>query len=178
MISFRLSLIALLTAATLTGCSRDLSSDVYTSDSNFNLTLKGQIISARSIVIKETDKLEQNTTGMISGAATGGVAGANVGSGHGSTATTIGGVILGGIIGAAIEGTMGEQEGMEYIVKVDTKSINPENYEGGEAMRKAISSLSSNGLVTIVQGVDEVYKKGQKVYIIFSDKRVRITPIG
>ena len=43
-------------------------------------------------------------------------------------------------------------------------------------MRNAISSATTSGLITIIQGTDNVLKEGQKVYVIFSDKRTRIIP--
>ena len=46
-----------LSSILLTACARDLSSSVYTSDATMNLTLEGEVISAREIRIKEGDRL-------------------------------------------------------------------------------------------------------------------------
>ena len=41
-------------------------------------------------------------------------------------------------------------------------------------MRDAISSATTSGMVTVIQGKDVKLQKGQKVYVIFSDKRARV----
>jgi len=159
-----------------TGCGRDLSSNVYTSDSTLSLTMQGKIISVRKIVIKENDKMGNNGTGILSGAALGAAGGSAAGKGGGSAAALVGGAIIGGVVGAAAEGALSQQDGFEYIVKVDAKNLGNDYYEGTGAVRQAISSAVTNGLITVVQGADEVYSKGQNVYVIFSDKRTRIIP--
>src|SRR4051812_41359974 len=107
--------IILLPIVLLTGCARDLSDNVYTSDSTLSLTLEGQIIAVRAIKIKETDKLGDNTTGIIAG----GAGGAALGSNNGSPAAIVGGAIAGGLVGAVVEDRLSQSKGWEYIVKVD-----------------------------------------------------------
>ncbi len=157
-------------------CARDLSSNTYTSDSTLSLTLEGQIKSVRPIVIKDSDQLSRNSTGIISGGALGGVAASNVGGGNGKALAVVGGVIAGAALGALAESELGKQDGFEYIVKVDTSKLKGDYYEGSGAMRSAISAATTNGLVTIIQGNDVVLSKGEKVYAIFSDKRTRLVP--
>lgn len=160
-------------AVILSGCARDLSSNVYTADSTLSLTLEGQVISVRPIIVKNSDKAGVGTGG-VGGAAVGGAAGASVGSGSGNVAAAVGGAVAGALIGAVAENQLGQADGYEYIVKVDTSNLKDDYYEGSGAMRSAISSATTNGLVTIVQGTDIMLNKGDAVYVIFSDKRSRI----
>ncbi|KJW02214.1 surface antigen family domain protein [Rickettsia endosymbiont of Ixodes pacificus] len=41
-------------------------------------------------------------------------------------------------------------------------------------MRNVISAAFTSGLITVVQGTDVNIRNGQKVYVIFSEKRTRI----
>lgn len=160
--------------ALLSGCARDLSTNVYTSDSTLNLTLEGKVVAARPVVVKNTDKLTDNTTGMAGGALAGGVIGNTAGSGSGHVAAIAGGVLAGAVIGSIVESQLGTADGIEYIVKVDTSKLKSGYYEGSAVMRNAISSATTSGLVTIIQGKDTVFDVNQDVYIIFSPKRTRI----
>ena len=155
-------------------CARDLSSNVYTSDSTMNLTLEGKVLSVRQVVIKEGDKLSDNKTGALAGAALGGVAGSGVGHGSGTSAAIVGGAIAGGVLGAAAEGQLGKSSGYEYVIKVDTSKLKSKYFEGTKAMRAAISSATTSGLITVVQGNDVRLSEGTPVYVIFSDKRTRV----
>lgn len=160
----------------ISGCARDLSSRVYTSDSTLSLTLQGKIVSVRPIQIKESDKLGNNTTGALAGGVVGGVAGSNVGGGGGQLLAAAGGAIVGGVIGALVESSLSTADGLEYIVKLDTSQLKSEYYEGSPAMRSAISSATTSGLITIVQSKDVILNAGQDVYVIFSPKRTRVIP--
>lgn len=158
----------------VTACARDLSSDVYTSNSTLSLTMEGKIVSVRPITITNSDTLSRNSAGVISGALVGGAAGAGAGSGSGKLLAIAGGIVVGAALGALAESELGKQDGFEYIVKLDTSKLKSKYYEGSGAMRSAISTATTNGLATIIQGNDVVLTKGQKIYAIFSDKRTRI----
>ena len=158
----------------LSGCARDLSNDMYTSDSTLSFTMEGVIIAARPVNIKNSDKMSDNTGGMLAGGAMGAAVGSGVGGGSGNTMAVVGGAIAGGLAGAALQGKLGESKGYEYIVKVDTSKMKDGYYDGNEAMRNAISTARASGLVTIVQGADHVLKEGQKVYVIYSENRTRV----
>lgn len=155
-------------------CARDLSSSTYTSSDTLSLTMEGQIKSVRPIKIKNTDMLSDNGTGMLGGGVVGGLAGANVGKGTGQAMAIAGGVIVGAAAGALIESKLGQQDGFEYIIKLDTDNLKHDYYEGTGAMRKAISSATTNGLITVVQGSDNLLPEGRNVYVIFSEKRMRV----
>jgi outer membrane lipoprotein SlyB len=170
------STISLFLTLSLAGCARDLSSNVYTSDSTLSLTLEGKIVDVREVKVKEADKLAGNATGALAGGALGAVAGSGVGRGSGNTSAIVGGAILGAVAGAVIEDKLGTSKGYEYIIKVDTSKLKHEYYEGSASMRQAISAATTNGLITVVQGTDVVLQRGQNVYVTFSNSRTRVIP--
>jgi outer membrane lipoprotein SlyB len=141
-----------------------------------NLTLEGKVLSVRPVVIKNSDKLADNKKGALAGAALGGVGASGAGHGSGNTAAIVGGAIAGGVVGAVVENHLGKSNGYEYIIKVDTSKLKSKYFEGTKAMRAAISSATTSGLITVVQGDDAVIAQGSPVYVIFSDKRTRVIP--
>ena len=164
--SFSSGLYIVILSTLLTGCARDLSSNMYTSDSTLSLTLVGEVISVRSVIIKDSDKLSDNIGGGLAGGAMGGVLGSGVGKGTGQTAAIVGGVIVGIVVGAAVQDKLGQSKGYEYIIKVDTSKLKSSYYEGSHAMRNAISSATTSGLITIVQAADQLVKEGEEVYVM------------
>lgn len=173
---FHKSIIFIILATFISGCARDLSSNVYSSDSTLSLTLEGEVVSVRPIKVKESERLSDNAGGMAAGGIAGGVLGSTVGQGGGTTAAIVGGAIAGAVVGTILQDKLGESKGYEYLIKVDTSKIKSNYYEGSTAMRNVISSAVTSGLITVVQGTDIVIREGQKVYVIFSDKRTRIIP--
>ncbi|MES2215516.1 MAG: hypothetical protein V4485_05865 [Pseudomonadota bacterium] len=158
----------------LSGCARDLASNVYTSDSTLNFTLEGKIISARRIKIKESDRLSDNTAGALGGGALGAAVGAGASSGSDRGATMVGVGLVGAVVGAVVQNKLGESNGYEYIIQVDASRIKDGYYEGNAAIRNVISAARTSGLITVVQSLKDPMSKGQKVYVIFSDKRTRV----
>ncbi len=171
-IFFRNLMLFIALSTLLSSCARDLSSNTYTSDSTLSSTLEGHIVDVRPVTVKDTDKMSDNMGGMLAGGILGGVIADSVG--RGNSIATVGGAIAGGLGGAALQQKLGESKGLEYIVKVDTTNLKDNYYGGSASMRNAISSATTSGLVTVVQGVDNPLPVGQKVYIIFSDKRTRV----
>ena len=166
----------LLLSVFVTGCARDLSSNVYSSDSTLSLTLEGKVIAVRAVTVKNHDKLGDNTGGILAGGAPGAVLGSTVGSGSGTTVAVVGGALAGAALGGVMQDKLSQKAGYEYIIKVDTSKLKSKYYEGNTAMRNAISAATTSGVVTIVQGTDTMLKTGQKVYVIFSDDRTRVIP--
>jgi outer membrane lipoprotein SlyB len=161
----------------LAGCARDLSNSMYVSDSTTNFTLEGKIISVRPVTIRDSDRLQGNSTGLATGALVGGVAGSNVGGGSGKVAGAVGGAVLGGLVGAAMQDSLSTSKGLEYTVRVDVFNIKDTYYEGTAALRNIIAAARVNsGLLTIVQSEKDPLHKGQKVFIVFSDNRTRVIP--
>lgn len=173
--SISLKIIAVLSLiALLSGCARDLSSSTYTDASTQSLTMKGVIIAARPVLIKGNDKMSDNTGGMLAGGAMGAAVGTGVGGGSGNTMAIVGGAIAGGLAGAAIQGKLEESKGYEYIIEVDASKLKNRPYEGNASMRNFLAAASNGGLITVVQGADNILNEGQKVYVIFSDNRTRV----
>lgn len=160
--------------AILSGCGRDLSSNMYTSDSTLSFTMEGVIVAIRPIIIKDADNVADNTGGMLAGGAMGAALGSGAGGGTGTTMTIVGGAIVGGLAGAVLQGKLSEGKGYEYIVKVDTSSLKDGYFDGNKAIRNVLSTAKTTGLITIVQGNDTVLREKQKVYIIYSDNRTRV----
>ncbi len=176
-VCFRQFVLLAIVCLGLSGCTRDLSSNVYTSDSTLSLTLEGTIIAARAVTIKNSDRPMDATTGLVTGGLAGGVIGNSLGSGGGRTGATIGGALVGAGIGAVIENKMNQSKGLEYIVKIDMSKFKDGYYEGNTAMRNVLSTAKTSGLVTVVQsGKEAALREGQRVYVIFSDNRTRVIP--
>ncbi|WP_236869641.1 hypothetical protein [Candidatus Bandiella numerosa] len=164
--------IALFVVIFMSGCARDLSNSMYVSDSTTNFTLEGQIVSVRPVTVKDSDRLQGNTTGLVTGALVGGVAGSGIGGGSGR----VGGAVLGGLVGAAMQDSLSTSKGLEYVVKVDISHVKDNYYEGNVALRNVIATARVNGMLTVVQSEKDPLQKGQKVYVVFSDNRTRVIP--
>lgn len=164
------------TLALLSGCARDLSSDMYVSSSTLSLTLEGKVLSMRAVKMKEEDKLSGNQGGMLAGGALGAVAGNAIGKGAGNTAAIVGLGLAGAGVGALIQSKLGESTGYEFIIKVDTSKMKHHYYEGNAAMRNVISTAITTGLITVVQKDNPGISQGSSVYVIYSDNRTRVIP--
>jgi outer membrane lipoprotein SlyB len=138
------------------GCSRNISSSTYDSKEigSVNETYECTVVNVRRVVLEEGDYLEDNKVGAIVGAATGGVLGNTIGKGTGRTAATVLGAVAGGFGGAMAEKALKKQEGVEYVVK-----------------------LQSGSMRTVVQGADNPLSPGQKALLIVDKHaRSRIVP--
>ena len=176
-VCFRQLAILAIVCLGVSGCTRDLSSNVYTSDSTLSLTLEGTIVAARAVTIKNSDDPSNNTAGIVGGGLLGAAVGSNVGGGGGKTVATVGAGIAGAVLGAKLQEKLGTTNGLEYIVKIDMSKFKDGYYEGNTAMRNVLSTAKTSGLVTIVQsGKEAALREGQRVYVIFSDNRTRVIP--
>jgi len=171
----------LLVVSMVSACARDLSDNVYISNETMNLVLDGKVISSRQVVIKESDKLGDNTTGIVGGGIVGGalagIPAHNAGNNSGAALLIVGGVLAGAVVGALVESGLSKADGTEYIIKVDGSKIADGYYEGSMLMRSAISAARTTGLLSIVQQNQATIKDGQKVHIVLSSKRARIIPV-
>ncbi|MDL2284923.1 hypothetical protein LJC19_07270 [Oxalobacter sp. OttesenSCG-928-P03] len=129
----------------ITGCAQNISSDAYSVEGTGKVsrTVPGVIVSARHVAVSGT-----NSTGRTVGAATGAVAGSAIGSGtRANILGAIGGALIGGIAGGLVEEGVTSQNAIEYIVQ------------------------TGNGeMVTLTQGADPTFSKGQKVLILYGSK--------
>ncbi len=150
-------IIALILLLVVTGCSKNISPDVYTEgETGASMrTLEGTVISIRPVTVQRGDDLQDNIAGGVIGGAAGGLAGATVGKGLGNTAATIGGVVAGAMLGAVIEGAASKQDALEYLVR-----------------------LKEDGSVrAFVQGPEANIKEGSAVYIVINQQgRTRLIP--
>ncbi len=129
----------------VTGCAQNISPDSYSvgGTGKVNSTRAGVVVGVRKISVEGTD-----STGKTIGGLAGGVAGSTIGgSTRANILGAIGGALLGGIAGGVTEKGITAQDGVEYIVQTNN----------GE-------------LVTLTQGPDPSFKKGDKVLILYGSK--------
>ena len=142
------------TLAMLSGCANRIGANQYSvaGVGESMTTYIGTIISKRTVQVNQADRMADNATGAAVGMGVGTVAGLGIGGGRGNIAATIGGALIGGIAGAAIEDKLGQQTGFEYTVQLDNGTLK-----------------------TIVQGVDIDMPVGQRVLFHESMKGVSRT---
>ena len=102
-------------AGVLAGCGPSYSPDTYASTAvqQANKVEQGVIVGVRRVAVQAS-----GATGAVVGGAAGGIAAstAPVG-GVGSALTTLGGTLVGGIVGTGVERATGDTFASEYIVK-------------------------------------------------------------
>ncbi|MEG1054121.1 MAG: glycine zipper 2TM domain-containing protein, partial [Janthinobacterium sp.] len=111
-------IIAVALLAALTGCAvQPNSANVYNARQaqNEQSVRMGTVESVRQVTI---DKGETGT-GVLAGAALGGVAGSTVGGGKGAIAASILGAVAGGMAGKSIEANASNKPGLEITVRLD-----------------------------------------------------------
>ena len=136
----------------LTACAANLNNDRYQTSAagQINSVQEGVIINARPVRIAT----ENGGVGSLAGGVAGGAAGSMIG---GNTAVNVigavGGAVLGGFLGSKAQEGLSAQNGMEYIVKLD-----------------------SGRAITLTQGADVKFSVGQAVYVLDADygERARI----
>lgn len=99
----------------LAGCAPSYSPDTYASGAaqQASKVEQGVIAGVRRVVVTA-----QGTAGAATGAAAGGIAGAQApGSGVRTALTSLGGSVVGGLIGASVERATGDTVAYEYIVR-------------------------------------------------------------
>lgn len=127
-----------------TGCQRKIGGNQYNSASlnGVAYSYQGVIVSVRTVQVSESERLQDNQTGIGAGALAGGLAGSAIGNGNGSLAAMGIGAILGGIGGAFAQDAMGSQDATEYTVK-----------------------LSNGNILTAVQQDEQPLAAGQRVFV-------------
>lgn len=146
--------LAIVMSVALTACAANLDTNRYQTSATgkINSVQEGVIISARQVRIAT----ENGGVGSLAGGVAGGAAGSMIG---GNTAVNVigavGGAVLGGFLGSKAQEGLSAQNGMEYIVKLDS----------GKA-------------ITLTQGNDTIFTVGQPVYVLDADygDRARIIP--
>jgi outer membrane lipoprotein SlyB len=105
---------ATLLLAALSGCGPSYSPNTYsvTAVQQANTVAQGVIIGVRSVSVSAA-----GTVGTLTGVAAGGIAGSQAVSGPISAFTALGGSLVGGIAGSAVEHTTADTTAFEYIVR-------------------------------------------------------------
>jgi outer membrane lipoprotein SlyB len=98
----------------LAGCGPDYSPDTYSSNAvqQANKVEQGVVVGVRDVAVTAA-----GTTGAVTGGAAGGIAGSQVGTGPVSAFAALGGTLVGGLTGAAVEHAAGDTNAYEYIVR-------------------------------------------------------------
>ena len=137
---------AALIALVLSGCARNISSDVYSEShvGEASRTFRGVVTHVRQVQVAP-EKLEENIIGAGAGALGGGLAASHIGGGKGQIAATAAGAIAGGLAGAYAEKMLKTQDALEYSVE-----------------------LRNGEMRTIVQGPNPAFSVGQPVLVIVS----------
>lgn len=144
--------ILVVSSALLAGCaSPGLGGGNYTRSQvrgEMNVRL-GVVEAVRDVTIDARD----SGTGVLAGAALGGIAGSTLGRGNKAEAAgAIAGAVIGGLAGAGIEKANNDRRGVEVTVKL----------EGGK-------------LVAITQEKDEEFRVGDRVRILSGNGATRVT---
>ena len=183
------ALIALLTLG-LAACAKNMSPDVYSSSTSVGKVVYGTIVSARPITIKDSEQLGANGAGVLAGGALGGAAGSGAGKGSGKTAATVGGAIAGAIAGAVIQDHLSTQNGMEYIVRLDSVkpssastasrsrvSVKGQGEVTTDIQRAAQVEATETDMISVIQDNSTVFSRGQRVLVVYRDDRARIEAV-
>ena len=136
--------------AGMAGCTPNYSPDTYASTAvqQASKVEQGVIAGVRKVGVQAS-----GATGAVVGGAAGGVAGSQIpGGGVGAALTTLGGTLVGGLVGTGIERAAGDTTAFEYIV------------------RKANSEM-----VSVTQKDPAPLLLGQKVLVI-AGSQARIVP--
>lgn len=136
------------------GCaSHSASSQVYTygQAQRDQVVRHGTVEGVRPITI-QTDG--SSGLGAVSGGAMGGVAASTIGGGRGKVLATMGGALLGGLAGDAVEKRVQRKQGLEITVRLDS----------GETR-------------VIAQEADVPIQAGQRVQVISGAGPVRVAPL-
>lgn len=135
---------AAVVALLISGCGREISSEVY-SDSHMgeaSRTYRGIVASVRQVQVAP-EKLENNLLGGGVGALGGGLAASHIGGGKGKIAATAAGAIAGAVGGAYAEKMLKTQNAHEYVVE-----------------------LHNGEMRTVVQGLNPAFAVGQPVLVV------------
>lgn len=139
------------------GCAREINPNVVEGPTvgQAVTTEYGWVDSARQVQVKESDRLQGNTLGIIVGGAAGGLVGNQFGHGWTRALATGAGALAGAGAGAVAQQQLTNQLAMEYVFRNEIGQI-----------------------YTIVQGTPPTIAPGQRAYLQrYTDGRARLVPI-
>ena len=98
----------------LSGCHPDYSANSYSSSAvqQANKVDQGVVVGRRSVGV-----VSNGAAGAVTGAAAGGIAGSQVGTGVTSAFSALGGTVVGGLVGTAVDKTSANVTAFEYVVR-------------------------------------------------------------
>lgn len=119
--SFLLICVGAMLPLFLNGCASSRGGDVYSRDQARQAqdVRFGRVESVRPVLIEGTE----GVIGSVTGAAIGGIAGSTIGGGTGSDMAAVAGVLIGGLIGAALEEGVTRREALEVTVQLDNGQV-------------------------------------------------------
>jgi outer membrane lipoprotein SlyB len=126
----------------LTGCAKKYSPDEYSPGGmqQANKADRAVVINVRSVDVNDPSL----GLGTAAGAAAGGLAASQIGKGSGNGLAVLGGVLIGGAIGAAVDRDAKSTTAFEYVME-----------------------KSSGELITLAQKQDVAFQPGQHVLILY-----------
>lgn len=174
--------------ALLGACSRNLDANTYTSGNTVGKVVYGTVVSARSVTIKDHDKLEENALGGLAGGVVGGVAGSAAGKGTGKSLATVGGAIAGAVLGAYAQDELSTTSGYEYIVQLDSPGYNEsaakknvtikgQNSVAQDVKDSIHTAQTQSEAISIVQQDQAMLPAGTRVMVVYNDDRPRVIPV-
>ncbi len=142
------SSIAVLLLTLITGCAKDLGVKHYSDRTvgEASKTYRGTVLNVTKVRVGP-DELGKSKAGAIVGGVGGAVIGSRFGRGGGALAGTLIGAVAGAVGGAFAEKALKTQDALEYVVELDNKS-----------------------LMSVVQGMDETFAKGERVLLMVGEK--------
>lgn len=152
---FVLTIVLFLLLVASTGCSPRVGGNDYNvSSTRTNQKVQtGRITSIREVKIINDSNNGKTELSTVGGAVVGGVLGSLIGGGSGQTVATVGGAVLGAAAGYGGSKVLTEQKGLEITVKLDSGEI-----------------------VVITQGMDIALTSNQRVKIISGGDTDRVVP--
>lgn len=133
---------AALALSVYTGCTESASGNVFSRD---EARQAAEIYEGTVVDVRE-GKIEGSQSGIggIGGAAMGGAVGSTIGGGSGNTVATVGGAVLGALVGNAVEKGVTGENALQITVKLDVNGKN----------------------IQVVQGKDIAFTVGQRVRVV------------
>lgn len=107
-------------AVIISGCAHETASSstyTYSQAQRQQSQATGTVQSVRQVTIQQD---RTSGVGAVAGGAVGGVAGNTIGGGRGKVLTTIGGGLLGAVVGDKIESQVNKTTGLEIVILLDT----------------------------------------------------------
>lgn len=172
----------------LAGCARNIDGATYTSGNTVGKVTYGTIVSARQVTVKDHDKLEQNGLGGLAGGVAGGVAGSTIGGGTGKGLATVGGAVLGAVAGAYVQDQLSTQNGIEYIVQIDSPRYKDSaakknvTWKGNDSVAQDVkdsmhTAQTESDAIAIVQSDAVMLQPGTRVMVVYNDDRPRVVAL-